>query len=74
MKKIEQTIDRCKQCPFYKTFGRRNAPGCKHPEHHLQPFSVKPLSFTEGPTDPYNGVLLLNCVGVIPDWCPLPDA
>lgn len=71
-KVINLTVNDCRQCPFYKKFGVRNAPGCGHFKYKLEPFGVKILP-NINETDEYNHSIVAVFTGGIPDWCPLED-
>jgi hypothetical protein len=72
MKTLNITICDCKQCPFYRRFGQRAAPGCSHFSYRNDAFGVRELP-NKDEIDPYNGAARGVFVGEIPDWCPLDD-
>ena len=72
MKKLDVTITDCKECPFFRHFGIRGAPGCGHFRHRLNAFSVRELP-NKNETDPYNLSTIGVFAGGIPDWCPLEE-
>lgn len=71
-KVINITVNDCRQCPFYKKFGIRSAPGCGHFKYKLDIFGVKELP-NNNEVDDMSRTIVGVFTGGIPDWCPLED-